>query len=67
LALKDEQNSALTTFCDGLVLTQLDQLIECLFECLMLRLAIPQNPEDEDYVDIERLRYSFKFDILHFM
>jgi len=63
IELKDEQIKALKYFCDGLQIDKLDMLIECLFECLMLRLTISQNKEDEDYVDVQRMRYST---IIHF-
>ncbi|XP_021363666.1 E3 ubiquitin-protein ligase rnf213-alpha-like isoform X2 [Mizuhopecten yessoensis] len=50
--LSEQQQDYLQCFCDGLQTDKLDYLMELLFECIMLMIAIPQNQDDEDYIDI---------------
>ncbi|XP_060085808.1 E3 ubiquitin-protein ligase RNF213-like [Ylistrum balloti] len=50
--LSDQQRQSLQYFCDGLQADKVDFLMEFLFECIMLMIAIPQNQDDEDYIDI---------------
>ncbi|XP_021342051.1 E3 ubiquitin-protein ligase rnf213-alpha-like, partial [Mizuhopecten yessoensis] len=50
--LSEQQRDYLQYFCDGLQTDKLDYLMELLFECIMLMIAIPQNQDDEDYIDI---------------
>ncbi|KAK3096790.1 hypothetical protein FSP39_003301 [Pinctada imbricata] len=49
--LTEEQREVVRGFCEELQLEKLEVLLETLWECIMLRISVPQNPDDEDYID----------------
>ncbi|XP_069109752.1 uncharacterized protein [Argopecten irradians] len=44
--LSDQQRESLQSFCDGQRADKVEVLMEFLFECIMLMIAIPQNTDD---------------------
>ncbi|VDI70333.1 Hypothetical predicted protein [Mytilus galloprovincialis] len=49
--MTEEQTSIIRTLLDKLPVEHLDSLVELLFECIVLRMDIPENIDDEDYCD----------------
>lgn len=56
LELSDMQTEAFQTFCNGLQFDRLVILLEVLYECIILRIAVPQNQDEEDFVDMPNQR-----------
>ncbi|XP_071137099.1 E3 ubiquitin-protein ligase rnf213-alpha-like [Mytilus edulis] len=54
-ALTEENINNIEDILNKLPLEQIDVLVELLFECIVLKIDVPQNMDDEDYVDMSKI------------
>ena len=54
--LTEEQRQAIEEILNKLPVEQIDVLVELIFECIVLKIDVPQNKDDEDYVDMSKIR-----------
>ena len=59
--LTEEQRQAIEEILNKLPVEQIDILVELIFECIVLKIDVPQNKDDEDYVDMCDNRYTLFF------
>ncbi|KAK3098458.1 hypothetical protein FSP39_019662 [Pinctada imbricata] len=52
--LTDNQRSMVETFTVDLIPERLAVILDILFECIVLTISIPQNPDDDDYRDMTK-------------
>ncbi|KAK3588410.1 hypothetical protein CHS0354_015930 [Potamilus streckersoni] len=55
--LTPELRKALKEYLQHLPLKGLIPLLELIFECIVLVISVPQNPEDEDFVDTKEKKF----------
>ena len=53
--LTEEQRQAIEEILNKLPVEQIDILVELIFECIVLKIDVPQNKDDEDYVDMSKI------------
>lgn len=64
--LPDEVNSSFGEYMQHLSTEKLSNLLELLHEFLLLRVAVHENPDDDDYVDTRKYRcVCFVFEIYY--
>ncbi|KAL3881537.1 hypothetical protein ACJMK2_027969, partial [Sinanodonta woodiana] len=56
--LTPELRKALKEYLQHLPLKGLIPLLELMFECIVLVISVPQNPDDEDYVDAKEKKFG---------
>ncbi|KAK3585576.1 hypothetical protein CHS0354_036763 [Potamilus streckersoni] len=56
--LSTELVEKVMTFLQPLSLERLELLLDLMFECIVLVISVPQNPDDEDYVDAKEKKFK---------
>ncbi|KAK3585575.1 hypothetical protein CHS0354_036762 [Potamilus streckersoni] len=56
--LSDELTEQVKIFLQPLSLERLELLLDLMFECIVLVISVPQNPDDEDYVDAKEKKFK---------
>ena len=53
--MTEDQTKVLKVALYQMTVEHIDMLVELLFECIVLKIDVPQNVDDEDYVDLSKI------------
>ncbi|XP_052062678.1 E3 ubiquitin-protein ligase rnf213-alpha-like isoform X2 [Mytilus californianus] len=53
--LTEDQTKIIEEILKSLTVEQISEMVELLFECIVLKIDVPQNRDDEDYFDMSKM------------